>query len=246
MAQSKLKPHQQHFFQLELLEEPVTHVKLVIHPGQSPVNRSESAHTYTDGGIKRVRLIGRRALPSSSSSQEPISNPIGWTKSLPPKPVYSREDARRIELSKLPQIPQIPALPLTESAFAPYGHVIETIARSTPTSAEDDTRTMVASTRGGVQVKTVNLGTAQKYNHLAPVKYTHPEVKAELNFCIFRCDRQRSPLANDMWPVEALERHEFSTQSFVPMGGCGKSARYLVIVCLPGQGTQGHCLPYLG
>jgi allantoicase len=34
LARSKLGPHQQHFFQLEPTQEPVTHVKLVIHPGR--------------------------------------------------------------------------------------------------------------------------------------------------------------------------------------------------------------------
>jgi allantoicase len=35
LARVKLGPHQQHFFQLQPTQQPVSHVKLVIHPGKS-------------------------------------------------------------------------------------------------------------------------------------------------------------------------------------------------------------------
>jgi allantoicase len=135
-------------------------------------------------------------------------------------------------------VPSIPTLPLTEAGFAPYGFVIQSFARSIPPSPlEDDVRSIRAGTRGGIVIKSVNFDTALKFNNLAPVTWLHPakEVQPVLNQCIFRCDRQSAPSNANLWPIEALERHQYSSQSFVPMGGC-QDGRYLVIVALPDKG----------
>jgi allantoicase len=135
-------------------------------------------------------------------------------------------------------VPAIPTLPLTGAGFSAYGHVIESFARSIPPSAaEDDERSIKAGTRGGIVIKSVNFGTARKFNNLAPVTWVQPgkAVTPVLNQCIFRCDRQVASNEAGVWPIEALERHQYSSQSFVPMGGC-QDGRYLVIVALADPG----------
>lgn len=99
------------------------------------------------------------------------------------------------------------------------------------------------SARKDVVIKPVNFGTAFKFNRLAPVTWVQPEgrpeIKGEVNFCVFRCEQQNGVKVEggngkERWEVKVLERHEFSSQAFVPMGGGG--GRYLVLVCLPGAG----------
>lgn len=142
-------------------------------------------------------------------------------------------------------VPKIPAVPLNPSAFAPYGFVIQSYPDERAAPKE-------------IKIKTVNFGTARKFNHLAPVEYVPPPAgrfatadgspipAGEINFCVFRCEPQNSKqLSADgtgkrQWNVEVLERHEFSSQAFVPMGGTpvqDGEGQYLVLVALPGSGT---------
>lgn len=115
-------------------------------------------------------------------------------------------------------------------AFSKYGSVIQ--------SYEDH-----RSARKDVVVKAVNFGTAFKFNHLAPVTFlpppSDPTIKGDVNFCVFRCDQQngvKGANGKETWEVKVLERHEFSSQAFVPMGGGG--GRYLVLVAAPGPGAS--------
>lgn len=65
-------------------------------------------------------------------------------------------------------------------------------------------------------------------------------MKGDVNFCVFRCDKQNGVRSckegKESWEVKVLERHEFSSQAFVPMGNGG--GRYLVLVALPGTGMS--------
>ena len=54
LPRTKLGPHRQHQFQLENVGRPYTHVRVTIYP---------------DGGIKRVRIFGRRVGEGSSGIQ---------------------------------------------------------------------------------------------------------------------------------------------------------------------------------
>jgi hypothetical protein len=99
------------------------------------------------------------------------------------------------------------------------------------------------SARKDVIVKPVNFGTAFKFNRLSPVTFVQPpsapDVKGEVNVCVFRCDQQngvKNKSGKEQWEVKVLERHEFSSQAFVPMAGGG--ARYLVLVCAPAAGES--------
>ncbi|KAF8894031.1 allantoicase [Infundibulicybe gibba] len=86
LPRSKLGPHRQHYFQLENVEGKIfTHVKVTIHP---------------DGGIKRIRINGRKATTNSTNSASMSEGNLA-TPTL------------------------IPILPLTPEAFAPFGQVIQ-------------------------------------------------------------------------------------------------------------------------
>lgn len=99
----------------------------------------------------------------------------------------------------------IHARSLTRSDYSVYGNVI---------SADADR-----------PFKLTNMGTAQRFNHLSELKNLRPQ--AELNMCVFRCSPAVLPLE-----ISLLEKHEFSTQIFLPMSS---SASYLAIVCLGGS-----------
>ncbi|CAG8719354.1 6858_t:CDS:2, partial [Cetraspora pellucida] len=54
LKKSKLYPHKQHLFQLLCTDQKFSHVRLTIYP---------------DGGLKRLRIFGRRQLPALTSLQ---------------------------------------------------------------------------------------------------------------------------------------------------------------------------------
>ncbi|MFN8655587.1 MAG: ureidoglycolate lyase [Candidatus Obscuribacterales bacterium] len=73
--------------------------------------------------------------------------------------------------------------------------------------------------------KPANLGTAKRFNYLADVQNRRSD--ARLNMCVFRCSAAKLPLE-----IRLLEKHEHSTQIFLPMNA---AATYLAIVCLGGD-----------
>jgi allantoicase len=90
LPQTKLGPHRQQSFQLENVEaKTYTHVKLTIHP---------------DGGVQRVRVIGRQSDATKS------------TRTTIPSP-------EQASLFSRPTV--LPTPPLTPDAFAPYGQVLQ-------------------------------------------------------------------------------------------------------------------------
>lgn len=97
--------------------------------------------------------------------------------------------------------------PISREAYSPYGNLI----------AADEQ----------LPFKFANMKTAKRFNHLADVVNLRPET-ATLNLCIFRC----SPLEKLPFEIKLLERHEFSTQVFMPISS---NARYLAIVSLGGD-----------
>lgn len=92
---------------------------------------------------------------------------------------------------------------LTPEAYAPYGRVI--------------------AAAGGA--KDANMGTARRWDWLAPLVNGRPRAKA--NLCVFRC----KPFKGRSFPVRVLERHPRSTQVFLPLAGAG---RCLVVVARGG------------
>ncbi|MDZ4835675.1 MAG: ureidoglycolate lyase [Candidatus Melainabacteria bacterium] len=97
--------------------------------------------------------------------------------------------------------------PISRQAYAPYGDLI----------AADD----------ALPFNYANFKTAKRFNFLANVVNLRPE-RARLNLCVFRC----TPLEKLPLEIKLLERHEFSTQVFMPISS---DARFLVIVSLGGS-----------
>lgn len=95
--------------------------------------------------------------------------------------------------------------PLSREAYKPYGTVI---------GADDS-----------LPFKPANMGTAKRFNFLADVDNLRDDAK--LNMCVFRVSPAKLPLE-----IKLLEKHQFSTQIFLPMHA---NASYLAIVCLGGD-----------
>lgn len=198
---------------------------------------------YPDGGVKRVRLFGRRAVEGAPrTSRVPLTSSlpaaIGDTvkaivdKALPGTPAAAPAPGPADPMAA--SLPTIPALPLSPEGFAGYGHVVQ--AYDNPHHAPK-----------GMRVSVVNYGTATKYNHVSPISASaapaHPSAQQAVNLSTHVCTPYADPALGLGGPnaakfeVRVLERHEFSTQTWLPLGA-GPAARYLVVVALPGENGQ--------
>ena len=137
----------------------------------------------------------------------------------------------------------IHAQPLTHSAFSPFGSVIQN-----PTSPPERSTPITGAI-------TVNAGTAQKYTAITPFAnaYPHNKPRASANVNFFVCKpRKLLPLTAvdnvaecGIFTVKVLERHPYTTQSFIPLGLPAPTraqptpSRYLVIVA-PSLDSRGN------
>ncbi|KAG0246734.1 ureidoglycolate hydrolase [Mortierella sp. GBAus27b] len=82
----------------------------------------------------------------------------------------------------------------------------------------------------------VNQGTASKYSHLAQIVNLRPSTTdtanpnptlapATANVAIFKCYK---PVTVQQFEIKLLERHSYSSQMFLPMGGDGNGSYVLV------------------
>lgn len=183
---------------------------------------------YPDGGVKRLRLIGRRAIVGSTKPLSRVPKPqLSADNSL----VLGATSATGANSSKAvanAQAPSIPALPVTAEAFAPYGHVVQSYPNPHHVPK-------------GVKTQSVNQGSATKYNRLSPITALPAAGGAgqSVNFSVYRCApvQQLGGHAKARFAVKVLERHEYTTQSFLPMAGPDGPSRYLIIVALPSKDT---------
>lgn len=209
----KLGPHRRHHFQLQDVESAVySHVRLTIHP---------------DGGVKRLRIIGKRV-----SCGYEVNPSITTAPDVVTKPSLTFEEAIRVVPKGLSILRKaIPALLLTPEAFAPYGHVVQ--AYTTPNAAPR-----------GIKVTSANQGSAMKYHALAPVKSSYPlDTEAKTALSMYR-SKPIDAKVGEMFDVKLLERHPYTNQAFFAVGGAGVSEyaltkqgrAYLVIVAFNGEG----------
>lgn len=98
----------------------------------------------------------------------------------------------------------IKAVPISRDAYARYGSLI---------AADDE-----------LPFRYANMRTAKRFDYLAEIVNERRDT-ANLNLCVFSC----SPLETIPLQMKLLEKHQFSTQVFLPMTS---DARFLVIVCL--------------
>ncbi|EIN11886.1 Allantoicase [Punctularia strigosozonata HHB-11173 SS5] len=193
LPRSKLGPHRQHYFQLEnVADRAFTHVRLTIHP---------------DGGVKRVRIIGKRAagkqgLETSVESTAAVADAAG-----------GEADSTGATTTSSKRGPVIPALPLTFEAFAPFGKVVQ---------AWDDPH---AAPRG-IKLTPANQGTATKFHKLSLLEQSYPaNAGATSGLSVYRCAPIDAQQGGE-WPVRVLERHPYTNQAFVPMGSAASSSGY--------------------
>ncbi|KAF9010532.1 allantoicase [Cyathus striatus] len=201
LPRTKLGPHRQHYFQLEDVEGKIyNHVRITIHP---------------DGGIKRVRVIGRKAGVSPPDLAADHSDVHAVVDRLDRTERVSRPDVK---------VRLLPVLPLSPEAFAPYGQVIEAYGDH-------------AAAPKGTKITPANAGTASKFHKLSSLVSSYEkQTGATTGISVYRCNPLKEVDAAGTTTLTVLERHSFTNQVFIPMGrGIGEglsdpSDRYMVVV----------------
>jgi allantoicase len=220
LPRTKLGPHKQHHFQLSNVSEHVfSHVRMAIHP---------------DGGVKRLRITGTRATDNVVGAHVAVASASVEAPSIATVDTTAPSTAPNTSTEVDKQGPTLPVLPLTAEAFAPFGQVVQ--AYSDPNGAPR-----------GVKVTIANQGTASKFHKLSLPTSSYPEGNdATLGLSVFRCGPIEAK-AGEKWEIKRLERHPYTNQGFVPMGGSRKDAvdaleqpgdAYLVIVAKGGDDAQ--------
>lgn len=211
-------PHRRHQFHLQDSDGIIyTHVRVTIHP---------------DGGIKRVRVFGKRASANEGEITSTDATAAFDASSTTPLVNGTHPEKPVLRTSKT-----IPALLLTPEAFSPYGNVVQAY---TPDAAPL-----------GIKVTGANQGSATKFHALAPVTSCYPaESGARTALSVYRA-KPIDANVGELFDVKLLERHPCTNQAFFALGagtGVGEYAlekqgrAYLIVVALNGEGTS-HAFP---
>ncbi|KAF9263328.1 Allantoicase [Marasmius fiardii PR-910] len=204
LPRTKLGPHRQHFFQLENVAGiRYSHVRVTIHP---------------DGGIKRVRVVGRRSEKETTVIEEGSTK----AKDIPNvQPAFSKETVKNAKV--------LPVLPLTPEAFAPFGQVIQAYSDH-------------AAAPKGIKITPANGGTASKFHKLTLLTQSYPvDIGATTGISVYRCQPLTDIAIDGTSRLKELERHAFTNQAFIPMGkGSAEgltdlTEQYLVVVAKNGE-----------
>ena len=199
------------------MEGVYTHVRVTIHP---------------DGGIKRVRVFGKRA--SANEGEITSTDATAAFDASPAKPLVNGTHPEKpiLRTSKT-----IPALLLTPEAFASYGNVVQAYAADAAPL--------------GTKVTGANQGSATKFHALASVTSCYPaDSGAKTALSVYRA-KPIDANVGELFDVKLLERHPCTNQAFFALGagtGVGEYAlekqgrAYLVIVALNGEGVLGFFL----
>ncbi|CAK7228383.1 hypothetical protein SBRCBS47491_006885 [Sporothrix bragantina] len=139
----------------------------------------------------------------------------------------------------------VPAEPLTAAAFAPFGHVIENprpdvhpsqyaaaFGSLSPVAAAQIQNPVSANQGSAIKYQRVS-GLADRYtsDHAPSGKPSEP--LASMFVCASRTLSKDTagPAGSGLFPVTILERHPYTTQTFVPLSTqSAADTRYLVIV----------------
>ncbi|KAG6837508.1 hypothetical protein H0H93_008433 [Arthromyces matolae] len=206
LPRTKLGPHRQQYFQLENVEGRLySHIKVTIFP---------------DGGLQRVRVMGRRcgekALNTGSATSLPLRARQTITVANPPSTSTKR----------------VAVLPLTPEGFAPFGKVIQGY-------------TDLHAVPKGTKVTAANAGTARKFHKLSLVESIYPPgAGATTGISVYRCEPCRGSTNDGLLELKVLERHPYTNQAFIPMGSNTGEAienfgmRYLVVVAQNGKNNR--------
>ncbi|KAJ3883656.1 galactose-binding domain-like protein [Lentinula edodes] len=206
LPRTRLGPHRQHYFQLENVGgTPFTHVKLTIYP---------------DGGLKRVRILGRRTDTKTTIKAASV-----------PTELDSVATSTPIVIKKPMSQSTIPVLPLTPEGFAPFGQVIQAYGDHTAAPK-------------GTKITQANAGTASKFHKLSLLVSSYPHNSgATAGLSVYRCQPLKDiNVIEGTMELTILERHPFTNQGFIPMGGgqgeeglSDSGHRYLVVVAKNGE-----------
>lgn len=157
---------------------------------------------HPDGGIKRIRITGTRIGAEvlgahAATAPATIAEPSASSVTAVAPPTTGNTTAAG---------PELPVLPLTAEAFAPFGQVVQ--AYADPDGAPRGTR-----------VTSANQGSARKFHKLAPLQASYPaDSGATSAISVFRCGALKVD-AGERWAIRLLERHPYTNQAFLPMGG---------------------------
>jgi ureidoglycolate lyase len=122
--------------------------------------------------------------------------------------------------------------PLTNKAFAPFGSVLQN-----PASCNAATKGVTANQGTATKYPDINL--VENYYHLALSKKPS---RVSLSMFVCRPRSLRHEGSESLLDVNILERHPYTTQTFVPLGLDGKKnvgSQYLVIVAPTLAGVSG-------
>jgi allantoicase len=208
LPQTNLGPNRIHYFQLENVHARVyTHVRLTIYP---------------DGGVKRLRIFGRRTETEHQQHHQhangvrgdgtktgsSISTPDSEDFTIVTPPSFGAIAIKKPTYIDSVTCTFVPVLPLTPEAFAGFGRVIEAYADAN-------------SAPRGVKVTAANEGTARKFHKLALVESSYPPTKtASTGLSVYRCRPLEVGNGNGTYVLNMLERHPYTNQAFIPMSGC--------------------------
>lgn len=133
----------------------------------------------------------------------------------------------------IPQSLTLTASPLTRASFSSFGDVL---TNPSPTNLPHNT-TPASIAAGALPCGAIpaNQGTAIQYKRLGVLRDLYGQApshkSATPRVTMFVCGaRELSGAGGDEFDVKVLERHPFTTQTFVPLSKDGKRTRYLVIV----------------
>ncbi|KAK0616230.1 ureidoglycolate hydrolase, partial [Immersiella caudata] len=139
----------------------------------------------------------------------------------------------------------VDAEPLRPSSFSPFGDVVENPQPQLhPSSAAS---TLAKPYNIPFNPIAANQGTAIKYQHVTPLVDLYAQARsrrpsiAVTNMFICASRKLLTSRKDDrVYPVTVLERHPFTTQTFIPLSGT--TYRYLVIVAptLPPSSKDKH------
>ena len=167
-----------------------------------------------DGGVKRLRVFGSK-IPTLGE-EVPIHRP-------------DNADAGGLTLGNVTveeghrSLRKLPALSLTPEAFAPFGQVIQSYAD-------------IASAPRSVKITPANFGTAIKFHKLSLLEGSYAsDANATTGISVYRCQPAEVLMNSTKREVmlNALERHPFTNQAFLPMGQ-DQNSLYLVVVAKSG------------
>ncbi|KAM0799514.1 ureidoglycolate hydrolase, partial [Usnea florida] len=122
------------------------------------------------------------------------------------------------------------AVPLTPSAFAPFGDVFTSpLPSSTTTPPSSPPHGSIAA----------NQGTALKFADIAPITsiyHTSPSgTPARPSMSLFSCFPRalRASTGQQIFDVQVLERHPYTTQTFIPLASTAVNTAKSIIIVAP-------------